>query len=205
MLTKKMDIVAQTIENQILTVFPEEYVWETFSGKITLRDTILQLLAECCKYAYDNTQETHSLDFYLGGAGSADDSERMMHQRTMNYVRDKRKVQEQQLRAEGWSVNGLTLPEMKGIGEKLKGHRLNHFQFWEICNIHDMRLVKAVVDRKIGKGNFTSQNMQEISDEYDDAFQAFRPGKQWNKKKTRCVKDIYNEMSFDYKNHEFRS
>lgn len=51
--------------------------------------------------------------------------------------------------------------------DKISGHELNKFHFWELQNIHDMHLVKAIVDKRIGKGNFTLDKMQEYSDEYD--------------------------------------
>lgn len=167
MLTQNLQAVAKAVAFQIIKVFPDEYLRETLSGKSTLKDIVLQILVECCKYAYDNTQERHSLNYYLGGAASVDVSERMMHQRTMNYIREKRQIQDRVLRSEGWIVNDLAPKELKGIKEKLRGHSLNSFQFWEVCNIHDMRLVKAVVDKRIGKNNFTSKNMQELSEEYD--------------------------------------
>lgn len=48
------------------------------------------------------------------------------------------------------------------------------------------------------------QDWLSVMEEYN-AFQAFVSNKKWNKKKLRIVKDIYNEISFDYKNHEIRS
>lgn len=197
MLTDRMIAVAQAVQNQILTVFPEEYLQKTFSGKITLKDIILQILVECCKYAYDNTQEKHSLDYYIGGAASVDDSERMKHQRIMNYIKDKRIILDKQLRAEGWIVNDLVPKEMKDIKEKLKGHFINEFQFWEICNIHDMRLVKAIVDRRIGNANFTSQNMQEISDEYDSCLNALL--KDWNGNNETPLFDFLAMFTLEWK------
>lgn len=52
--------------------------------------------------------------------------------------------------------------------------------------------------------NTVEQDWLSVMEEYN-AFQAFVSNKKWNKKKLRIVKDIYNEISFDYKNHEIRS
>lgn len=38
-----------------------------------------------------------------------------------------------------------------------------------------------------------------------DIYKIYTPNKKWNKKNARIVKDIYNELSFNYKNHENRS
>ena len=52
--------------------------------------------------------------------------------------------------------------------------------------------------------NTVEQDWLSVMEEYN-AFQAFVSNKKWDKKKLRIVKDIYNEISFDYKNHEIRS
>lgn len=197
MLTRKMNEVAQVIFRQIIKVFPKEYLRHTFSGKITINDVILQILVECCKYSYDNTLEKHSLDYYIRGSSFSDDSERMMHQRTMNYIRDKKAVQNQLLESEGWYVDGLVPEKMESIKDKLKGHSINSFQFWEICNVHDVRLVKAVVDKRIGKDNFTSKNMQELSEEYDSVLAKFQTD--WNKNSTNGLFDFLAVFTLELK------
>lgn len=197
MLTDRMTGVAQAVQNQILTVFPAEYLQQTLSGKITLKDIILQILVECCKYAYDNTQEKHSLDYYLGGAASVDDSEKMQHQRTLNYIKEKRKILDKQLRAEGWIVDGMVLKDMKDVEEKKKGYSINEFQFWETCNVHDMRLVKDVVNREIGNKNYSTQKLQEISDEYDNFVNALRDD--WNGNNKKPLFDFLAMFTLEWK------
>ena len=197
MLNEKLEAVARAIEYQITHVFPVPYLEETFSGKITLQDVVLQIIVECCKRAYDQTQETHSLDYYLGGAKSADVNERMVHQRTMDYIRERRKIQDESLKSAGWYIEGLTPKEMKNISDKLKGHNLNSFQFWEVRNVHDMLLVKAVVERRIGKGNFTAQKMQEYSNDYDSFF--IKYASDWGGDKKEPIFDFLVLFTLEWK------
>ena len=60
MLNKKMQAVAVAIEEVITHTLPSEYQLYVFSGEITLKDIIDQILVECCKYAHDNAAEKHS-------------------------------------------------------------------------------------------------------------------------------------------------
>lgn len=137
------------------------------SGEITMKEIIDQIMMECCKYAYDNSLETHSLDYYMGGATKANDSDRMMYQRVLDYVRNKREIEQIELEKIGINKYDDQIKYRYNIMDKISGHELNKFHFWELQNIHDMHLVKAIVDKRIGKGNFTLDKMQEYSDEYD--------------------------------------
>ncbi|MDI3537208.1 MAG: hypothetical protein PWR12_1390 [Eubacteriaceae bacterium] len=61
MMNKKMSSVATAIREVIIKIFPVEYQLFVFGGKLTLGDIVEQVMVECCKYAYDNTTEKHSL------------------------------------------------------------------------------------------------------------------------------------------------
>lgn len=167
MLTDEMKSMAYLINKEILKIFPYEYIKDVCSGEITMKEIIDQIMIECCKYAYDNSLETHSLDYYLGGATNANDSDRMMYQRVLDYVRNKREIEQIELEKIGINKYGDQIKYRYEIMDKIRGHELNKFHFWELQNIHDMHLVKAIVDKRIGKGNFTLDNMQEYSNEYD--------------------------------------
>lgn len=167
MLTDEMKSMAYLINKEILKIFPYEYIKEVCSGEITMKEIIDQIMMECCKYAYDNSLETHSLDYYMGGATKANDSDRMMYQRVLDYVRNKREIEQIELGKIGINKYDDQIKYRYNIMDKISGHELNKFHFWELQNIHDMHLVKAIVDKRIGKGNFTLDKMQEYSDEYD--------------------------------------
>jgi hypothetical protein len=63
---------------------------------------------------------------------------------------------------------------MKEIENRLEGYRFNAFQFWEINNVHDMRLVKGIVERRILAKNFTNNNFRDYSNQYDSVCNQFR-------------------------------
>ena len=102
MLTDEMKSMAYLINKEILKIFPYEYIKDVCSGEITMKEIIDQIMMECCKYAYDNSLETHSLDYYMGGATKANDSDRMMYQ---------------------CQVVQITLPQIFGGLRKIKSER----------------------------------------------------------------------------------
>jgi len=62
-------------------------------------------MTECCKYAYDKTQEKHSLAYYLGGAASAGDDKRMVLQRTIGYINECCLIDYNYLEKRGWQYS----------------------------------------------------------------------------------------------------
>ena len=63
---------------------------------------------------------------------------------------------------------------MKDIKEKIEGYQFNNFQYWEINNVHDMRLVSAITDNRILSKNFTKQIFIEYANEYDDVIRTMK-------------------------------
>ena len=63
MLNEKMKAVQIAIE-QIINGFPKDYLNTVFGDRIIKEDLILQIMLECCKYAYDSTAEKHSIRYY---------------------------------------------------------------------------------------------------------------------------------------------
>jgi len=127
-------------------------------------------MVECCKYAYDNTQEKHSLNHGLDDMDSLYDSKRMVRQRTLSYIKEHRSVQQRDLKIRGLSIDGLSMPDLLDIKSKIAGYSLNEFQLWEVDNVNEMRLVKAIVERRIMKKNFDTNTFKEYAAEYDDFF-----------------------------------
>lgn len=194
MLTGKMNEVSKAIEDTIIEVFPTQYLIKLLSSRITLQDLTNQILVECCKYAYDQTQEKHSLDYYLGGAVHAEDSERMMHQRTIDYIRDKKTIYYQIL---GFDAKHLVPEKMQSIKAKLEGHKFTDFQFWEICNVHDMQLVKAIIEKRIGKPNFSTDKIEAYAKEYNN-FLVERQ-KDWEVKRSNPLFDFLAFFTLEWK------
>lgn len=175
MLNENMYAIAVAIEEVIVKNFPIEYQMYVFNGKLTLRDIIGQVLVECCKYAHDSTAEKHSLNYHLKSTDLLldKDSERMMLQRMMSYIQERRMIEHNMHLSRGISVEGLISPDMTNIKDRLAGYQLNDFQYWEINNVHNMRLVKAIVERRLPKKNFNTDLFKEYSEEYDCVFQQY--------------------------------
>lgn len=74
----------------------------------------------------------------------------------------------------GIELDGLLPPNMKDIKEKIEGYQFNDFQYWEINNVHDMRLVSAIADNRILSKNFTKQIFIEYANEYDDVIRTMK-------------------------------
>lgn len=176
-MNQKMSAVATAIEEVIINTFPVGYQMFVFEGKLTLEDIVSQVMVECCKYAYDNTTEKHSLKHYLDQENSdvnTEDSERMTKKRSLDYIQERRTIEFDYLASNGIVLDGLKAPNMKAIENRLEGYRLNALQFWEIKNVHDMRLVKGIVERRILAKNFTKSDFIEYSKQYDSVCNQFR-------------------------------
>lgn len=76
-----MQKVFKAIKQVIMGTLPNRYVQFLLEDKINLDDLALQILFECCKYAYDTTAKKRSLRAHMSSPEL--DDERMMHQRTV--------------------------------------------------------------------------------------------------------------------------
>ncbi len=167
MLNDKMNGVFNTIKQVVTRTLPDKYVRFLFNEKINLNDLALQILFECCKYAYDMTAEKRSLRAHMDFPEA--DDERAKLQRSVRKINDYR-MNEYKVRKEqsGIELPGLLPPNMDNIQGKLEGYRFNDLQYWEINNVHDLRIVSAIADNKISSKNFTKQTFIEYAKEYDD-------------------------------------
>ena len=169
----KIQKVFETIKQVIMDTLPDWYIHFLLEDRINLDDLAMQILFECCKYAYDSTAEKSSLRAHM--ASPELDDERMMLQRMVKKINDYR-MQEYLIRKvqTGIELDGLLPPKMDNIRAKIEGYQFNDFQYWEINNVHDMRLVSAIVDDKIVNKNFTKQTFIDYADEYDDVIRAMK-------------------------------
>ena len=200
MLNDKMRAIAETIKEVILYTLPVEYQLFLFEGKITLEDIVSQVLVECCKYAYDYTAERHSLNYYLKNTETAIgivDSERMIYKRTMDYIQERRTIEYNNLLKRGVALDGLKAPNMNDIEDRLIGHKINAFQFWEINNVHDMQLVKAIVERRISKKNFSNDMFIDCACEYDNTLIKF--SKDWNNDDEKTLLHFLTMFTLEWK------
>ena len=176
MLSKRMEEIKATIKNVIRAVYPPSYLEYTVSGKITLDDIALQVLMESCKYAFDYTSEKHSLRYFIGTNGLDTDIDRMMLQRTLQKINRFRKAEyELSERQTGLEIEGLLPRRMENIDEKLSGYELNEFQFWEINDVHDLKLVDDIICGRIFKKNCSKDTFKAVAEEYDETVSSMLP------------------------------
>ena len=172
-LNDKMQRLFGTIKQVITGTFPKEYLQFLFEDEISIDDLAMQILFECCKYSHDHTEKKSSLRAHMNDPEQ--DDERMMYQRTVQKINGYRMKEYEMRKAQsGIEVEGLLPPQMDTIQAKVEGYQFNDFQYWEINNIHDMRLVTAIADDKIVSKNFTKQTFIDYANEYDDVIRAMK-------------------------------
>ena len=132
-----------------------------------VRDMACYITMEYIKYAFDYDDPVYSLRHFLKARNASDD-ERMLQQRIMEYVlKYKRRELEH---------SGIELPVnhkfadllMDDIEKKLKGYKLTEMNFFEQQNVHDIELIKAIVEKRIGSSKkISNKRFQEMFNQYD--------------------------------------
>ena len=177
-LTPKMKIIFKDIRDSLLQL-PLERKEYIFGPEDELDEDLLKLMAgyitlEYIKYAYDSTAPLYSLRHFLEEIG-ADDSERMMHQRIMQYVLKYKKEEIAQ-----W---GIELPKdhkyydlnMETIEKKLSGYKMSEMNFYEHNNIHDLEIIKAIVEKRImSTKKVPNDRFRDMFEKYDDEVERLR-------------------------------
>ena len=122
---------------------------------------------EYIKYAFDYDDPTYSLRHFLEEQNASDD-ERMRQKRILDYVLKYKKREIE--------LQGIDLPadhkfadlSMDTIEKKLKGYRLTEMNFFEHQNIHDLELIKAIVQNRIvSPKKISNERFQEMFEQYD--------------------------------------
>lgn len=122
---------------------------------------------EFIKYSYDHDDAEYPLRHFLENVN--DDSERMAQSRIMQYVL---KYKKRELELKGVDIpadHKFADTEMDAIDKKLKGYRLTEMNFFEQQNIHDLDLIKAIVERRIVSSKKVSNDrFKEMFEKYDE-------------------------------------
>lgn len=171
MATEKMQRIKKEIEKVMFMAFPDGYLNYVFGGKLTPDDVVTQVLIECCKQAYDKTAEKHSLRHYFRSYGIEEENEQRWFHRSLEKANQYRKAEYDLLSERGMEYPELLPPPMDTIDQKKEGYSLNPFQFWELNNIKEMRLVGSIVDKRISKKNTTLQDIEDLDLQYCDILQ----------------------------------
>lgn len=170
MLTPKMHKIADDIGEIIISSYEEEYLGVLFSCGLTIEDVIFQVLVVCCRYAYLVNAEKHPLSFYIEQEGLEMDLARKKHQRIKEYVQKKDKMLNESLQDSLGDT--FRSPEFDLVRKKNRfpEYEFSVFQYWESNNIHDMELVKSIVERRITTSKkVKDERFRAIAADYDYA------------------------------------
>ena len=149
MLSSKMKKIADDIGNVILSSYNKDYLSTLFASGIHIEDVIFQVLVLCCRYAYLISSEKHPLSFYIERDGLEIDLARQENHRVLDYVNEKFDESEKrtkELFGDAFQRPNIVLEKQPG---RFPYYELSAFQYWEIRNIHDMKLVKAIIENRI--------------------------------------------------------
>ncbi len=129
------------------------------------------IILEYIKYSFDHGDPKYSLRHFLKNPD--DDSERMLQQRIMKYVK-KYKKQEIDFEKDQISSNNRYTDEiMDSIDKRLEGHHITEMNFYENQNIHDLEIVKSIVERRIVSSKKVSNTrFREMFEQYDDLIES---------------------------------
>ena len=167
-LTPKMHKIADAIGNVIYDNYAQDYLTLLFSNGIVIEDIIFQVLVLSCRYAYLSTAEKHPLKYYIDKDGLDLETTRKELKRVFDYVNEKYHLES--VRLMQTLGDNFPRPEMnltKKAG-RYPEYEFSAFQYWEGRNIHDMRLVKAIIERRVSSSKKVSiDRFLEFAQEYD--------------------------------------
>lgn len=120
---------------------------------------------EFIKYSYDYNDPEYSLRHFLN---DSDDSERMLQSRIVQYVM---KYKKKEIEDNGPGIfpdHKFTNTDMTTIEQKLNGYRITEMNYFEHQNIHDLEIIKAIVEKRIGSSKKVSNSrFKEMFEQYD--------------------------------------
>lgn len=174
-MTDKMGFIYSCILQSLDEVFGEEYIDSLFDNDypVDILDVADAIMIELIKNAYFQNAEKHSVQHHIGIIDYEPlfDSIRMKYSRLESYVQKYRDLEFEGMRDFGIDekdLKPLKATPMNNMTEKLEGHKITEMGFFERNNIHDLHIIKSIVERRIVDSKKISNNTF-ISDaeEYD--------------------------------------
>lgn len=169
----KMTSIANDLGTWICRNYNRNYLETLFNNGICIEDVILQILVECCRCAYLVNSEKHPISYYINRDGRESELARKEIKRTIDYVNKKFDLESERLEETlGVSIPKSDVKLVKKDKNRFPKYDISEFQYWEMNNIHDMELVKSIVERRIGsshKASFT--RFRKIAGEYDSVIE----------------------------------
>lgn len=171
----KMKYIADEIGNYIYENINNDYLESIFYYGFSIEDLIMQVLFIECRFSYLKQAETHPLTYFVDKEIEEKkldknidfDSIRKQRERTIKYSKERFNKISESLSS---NINMPDYETKKIFNNQFPSHDYSDFQYWEICNIHDMELVKSIVDRKITTKDFTNNRFNKMSKQYNDYF-----------------------------------
>lgn len=151
----------------------EEFVESVFAGiytPISVESFIENVLFEFCKYSYHKNEPKHPLRYYVH-YDTSDHAQRMIYSRVLKYVDKYKKYNYSVSEGNKCDTEGLKSrmsKPMDTIEDRKEGHEIPEMVFFELTTIHDLKLVKAISEKRI----FSSKKISvdefiKIFEEYD--------------------------------------
>lgn len=136
----------------------EDYKWITGVAEY--------IIFEYIKYSFDYDDPEYPLNHFVE---QENDCDRMLQSRIMQYVvkHKNREIVDKNviLSPEHKFAN----TEMDTIEKKLRGHRLTEMNYFEHQNIHDLEVIKSIVERRIvSSKKISNDRFMEMFEQYDE-------------------------------------
>jgi hypothetical protein len=153
-------------------------------GLVTVEDTADQLIFEGIKYAYDETADKKSIRQHLIDNGMDPEIDKRKYSRALEYAQYYRDEQyNRMIESYEKTIDELQGKDMDAFNKRLEGHELNCMQFFELCNMSDIPLLKKIVGKQISDSKKVSNTkFREYFDEYDALVQSLFDGMDSNEK-----------------------
>lgn len=167
-LTQKLQGIYHDLYKKIIYNYDKDYLEYIFSGNVSINDVIFQILVECCRYAYINNLEKHPWTYYINEDDLELELKRKELKRTLSKVNKNFEIREEILKQK----YGLDLrkPNHELVKEngKYPYYETSKFQYWELNNIHDMKIIWAIADDRISSTKkISNDKFIEMANEYD--------------------------------------
>lgn len=167
-MTENMEKMRFEIIRAILILFPKEYLNMVFTRNISLEVFANEVLVEFIKYTFDNSQEKHSLRYYVPYGVDKNSDERMRYSRVLAYCQKYREQEYEVFKHMGADIEELKAKSMRSMEEKKEGYDITPMQFFEMTNIYEIRALKDFVEGRLNDVKKVSNaSFKEKMEEYD--------------------------------------
>ena len=125
------------------------------------------IVLEFVKYSWDKEDPVYPLRHFLV-KNDADDSDRMLQSRIMQYVIHYKRLELEEAGLGHLSSHKYANVEMKTMAQKLQGYRITEMNYFEHQNIHDLEIIKAIVEKRIVSAKkISNKRFIEMFEQYD--------------------------------------